>query len=157
MFINSDSQLLSDLADTLQKDPGTLQSYWTRILSQCHALSYQWLVATMTSKGFTLSQVLSWDMGPFYERDLTLWMALRRGAALQTVDDKLLGTLDVRKEIQELNVLTIAGVAQDPAGTYAQPTTGSFDISNDIFVWPPQDGSRPDPGPDLGDSHGTRW
>jgi hypothetical protein len=152
----TDAALLNDLADTLQKPEGTLQLFWQNILPQEHLKAYQWLVSTMLRKGFLLTQVVGWDMGQFYERDLTLYFTLRRGAALQPVDDRLLGTMDVRKEVEELQVLSVGGVFQDPAGTAGQVGSGAYDTSGDVFVWPDSSTSNDPPGPGLGNP-ATDW
>lgn len=155
MFL-SDALLLSDLSDTLNKDQGTLQPYYKTILSQEHAKAYNWLVSALLKRGFTLAQITAWDMGPFYERDLTLYQTLRRTAALQAVDDRLLGTMDVRKEVMELECLAIAGVFQDPAGTAGQVGVGDLDTSQDIFVLGPSNPGFPDtPGGERGNP--TNW
>jgi hypothetical protein len=155
MFL-SDALLLNDLADTLQKEQGTLQPFYGSILSQEHAKAYNWLVSALLKRGFLLSQIVAWDMGPYYERDLTLYQTLRRTAALQAVDDRLLLTLDSRKEVEGMECLAIAGVFQTPAGTAGQVGIGDMDTSDDIFVLGPSNpGFRDSAGGNRGDP--TNW
>lgn len=139
MAFVSDAQLLSDLADTLKKPEAQLQAYWTRIVSQSHAWAYQYIVNCLLGKGFLIAQITQWDSGPHYERLLTLWMALTRGGGLEGYDDKFLKQLDCRDQLKELRALEISGVAVNPEGTAGLASTGAYDTTDDIFVWPDPD------------------
>lgn len=154
MFL-TDAALLNDLADTLQKPEGGLAVYWTNILSQSHSWAYGIILQSLIAKGYTVAQIAAWDYGADWERNLTLWASLRRGAALQPVDDRLLGTLDVRKDLSELQGLIIGGVYQYPAGDPGTVGIGDADNSQDIFVLSPSDtGNNEFPGPGRGQATG---
>lgn len=75
---------------------------------------------------------------------------MRRGASLQAVDDRLLGTMDVRKEVSDLECLAVGGVFQLPQGTAGQVGVGDMDTSTDIFVWPDPTTMDDFPGPGRG-------
>lgn len=139
----SDAQLLNDLADTLQKAQGTLSAYWVNVCTQSHRWAFGILAQFWLGKGFTLAQLQSWDYGIDYERNLTLWRALTRPGSLQAVDDKLVATLDVRKDLCEQQVLLAAGVPQIPAGDAGQVGTGPM-MHGPHDLW---SGARFEPGP----------
>lgn len=138
-FVSTD-QCLSDLADSLQKTLADLAPQWNGIVSRSHAWAYNFIVATLTAKGFTLAQIVQWDQGGDFERDLTLWKALSRGGALSGFDDKFIKTYDVRQDLVCLNSLPISGVWQTPASTPGLVGTGALNTTEDIFVWPGDDG-----------------
>lgn len=157
MFL-TDAQLLNDLADTLQKDEGSLQVFWQNILTQSHSWAYGIIVGELSYKGYILSQITGWDYGADWERNLTLWRALTKGAALQAVDEKLIESLDVRKDLKELQGIISGGVYQYPQGDPGTVGVGDADYSNDIFVLPPTSTGDPfDDFPGEGRGNLTRF
>lgn len=136
MAFLTDEQLLNDLSDLLKKEQGTLLPYWGNIVSAAHGWAYAFVVNTLAGRGFTLAQITAWDLGPHYERDLTLWKALVRGGGLEGYDDRFVKMLDVREELSKVSTLVIDGVFQQPEGAAGTVGVGAADTSRDVFVWP---------------------
>ncbi len=121
---------------------GQPQPPWTPNLSaRAHARAYLFIVRTLASRGFLLSQITAWDEGPSFEVDLTVWYVCVQLNTLHTVsvDEKFLTTFNREKELSCLPALTIAGVATPPLGTYGAPTTGAEATTGDLGVFPDPD------------------
>lgn len=157
MFL-TDVQLLSDLADTIQKNVSDLQGYWSNALSQSHSWAWTQIVQRLMARGYTLSQINSWDQpyGADYERNLTLWAVLCRSAAMQAVEERTIGMFDVRKDLDEV-MLIVGGIAAYPAGDPGTVGVGDVSTESDIFVLPPSGGFDPfDDFPGEGRGQETR-
>lgn len=149
-MFNASGVILQAIADTLQKQIGNLQPYWTNIANAAQQWAYDLILQTFAQRGYTVSQIAAWDYGADWELNLSLWAALRRAAALQAVDDRLLGTLDVRKDLAELQGIIAGGIYQYPASTPGTVGVGNADTSMDVFVWPPTEQTEDFPGDGLG-------
>lgn len=151
----TDFQLQQVLLDQLQKsnasNSATLEPWWEGVVSRANLWAYWEIVGRLAERGFTKSQIDAWDRGQEFQQDLGLWRAISQLAAMQpdTYSAKGLESLDRRKEltgseredIKPVGV-TSGGLWQDPAGVPGQVSTGGYDQSQDMFVWPDPDDSR---------------
>lgn len=149
-MFNAAGVVLQAIADTLQKEVANLQPYWTNIANTSQQWAYDYILQIFGQKGYTVSQIAGWDYGADWELNLSLWRALSRSASLQAVDDKLLQTMDVRKDLQELGGIIGGGVFQFPAGVPGTANVGYTDTSTDMFVWPDPYCPNDFPGPGIG-------
>jgi hypothetical protein len=132
MFLAS-GQLQSDLAGTLKTTMDRLGNYWGEFILQAQTWAYQEIVSRLLARGFTPTQINSWDRGAEYERALTLWWALQRGAGLEGYDDKFLKMFDRRAELNTVFV-SVGGGWQPPADTPGTVGTGALSTGRDMFV-----------------------
>ncbi len=146
MFL-TDDVLTTDLAGSLKKVRAALANYWPLFLTQCHQWAYNEIVSALLARGFTQAQIAAWDRGADFERDLTLYRALVRGAALEDYDLKAVEMLDRRKELCGVLVAN-GGQWQRPKDTPGTVGSGSFDTSGDLYSLDPDDPRRGEP---------TRW
>lgn len=142
-----DAQTLGDFVkDNLAKAPSSvLKDHWSSIIAAAVTFGYQEIVSAFAERGFLLAQVAQWDRGLEFHRDLGAWYALRKMQQIQTdvYSDKALTVLDRRMDLRGDKAkdwapvpLTIAGVAQYPAGTFGMPEVVPIDTAGDMFVMP---------------------
>lgn len=112
------------VADMLQL-AGTqaMQPYILDLCFSGQAWAYSQITSRLGARGWTLAQILAWDLGPTVELELACFRVLSRAAALLNVPDKLLVSLDWREELKTVE-LTTGGVYQNPLGTAGQPAGG---------------------------------
>ena len=151
-MFNPPGTILQAVSDSLQQvGVNALPAQWANIASQAQSLAYGYIVRSLAKRGYTITQITSWDFGADYELNISVFFALQRGGLLANVSGAFLATFDLRKDLDEV-ILTIGGAVQDPQGTTGQPNCDDVDVSGDIFVWPPKDGSTDFPGPGVGEA-----
>lgn len=162
MFL-TDNDILDRIADVLQAaSRSALPSQWaSTIVPDGHRRAYNEIVSALASRGYTLSQITSWDRGTEFEADLGVWASLVKGASLANVTPTLLEMYDRREELRgnpakgvPAVVVTISGAFVDPAGTAGQVVVGSDDTSGDTFVFPWQ---SDDPFPPGQSGQDLKW
>jgi len=141
MFL-TDAQILQSIADCLQLAGGTaaLPPYWTNIVARQHIFAYQTIVAAMVNRGFTLTQIQQWDMGPYYEQQLSEYFVFTDSASTHRLDTEILKLRDIREDLKTV-VFTIGGGFVQPGASGDEPGTighGDIqsDLGNDLTEWP---------------------
>lgn len=155
-LVLTDAQLILDLADEIKKTGAQLPNYWNNLVKQSHSWAVNRIVAAFVARGFSFPQIASSDQVADYERAMTLFMAIKRGGLVENYGDQNLKTLDFT-EGMKTTVLTQGGQFIVPAGPYGIPNSGLINAPDDIFVWPPLDGSPPLPAGSLDDTSGIQW
>ena len=141
MFL-TDNQILSSLGDLLKYNASNLPSYWTSIVAEQHAAAYGYMVSKLLARGYTQAQIVQWDQGPYYERQLSLFFTITDATATDSeYDPKTLMLRDVRKEL-DFVVIAVNGAFIQPAATGDEPGTigmgegpSQYDPT-DVFRWP---------------------
>jgi hypothetical protein len=59
----------------------TLPTRWTEIAQTCNVRAYNDIVTILSQRGYTLAQVLAWDRGAEFERDLADFFVLSQAVA----------------------------------------------------------------------------
>ena len=155
MFL-TDAQVLQKLSDVLSAvGVSNLPAQWaSTIVPDAHALAYADLVAILLERGYSQDQVDSWDFGGSYEGRLAVYHALCGGAGLQNLDKKFIDSFDVREALKTVPLISGRKLLT-PAGPLGIPSTGTTQQGDDLFQWPPADGSDPFPAREPGQP--TRW
>jgi hypothetical protein len=140
----TDTELKATIANILQQDPAAMPSFWDDIITNANNAAYQDIYTNLVRRGFTIAQVVSWDRGKEFQKDIGTYWALLRGGALGAFGEGYKG-LDRRKELEAVE-LTINGIWQQPGGivgglenTFAQIATGDYNTGTDMFVPDMQD------------------
>lgn len=131
----TDQQLLAALASTLRVDPATMPTAWldgsgNGIVHDCNITAFQSVRAKLLARGFLDSQVLSWDRGVEFNRDIGIFWCLVRGAALHSYDFNAVKLLDRRKELDDA-VVELNGTPQQPSDQPAVIGYGRLDEGGD--------------------------
>jgi hypothetical protein len=140
MSFVSTSDAQTAVAGVLKVAFADLPSYWTGVVADSQVSAYQEIEAQLLDRGYILSQVLLWDRGAEFEKDLTIFWALTRGGGLSGMyDDRFIKMFDRRKDL--------ATVAIAISGKYVSPssdspggiTTGARSTTGDVFAQPTRD------------------
>ncbi len=127
MFV-SDAAILLKVSVLLKKiDPttgeSTLPAYWSVIVADAHQNAYNTILSRLSARGFVLSQILAWDRGPEFEKDLAVWWALSEGAGTLEQETRVPTAIDRSEELMTVEVTNL-GVAVDPQGPQGICRTG---------------------------------
>lgn len=126
------------LADTLKVSVSDLGSNWDRQCEEAMRSAYLDIRGALVQRGFTAAQVLAWERGAEFQRDIGHYWALVRSGAAVPMDDRILERLDRRKELMTVVVEIDTGVPQAPA--YSPPRVqvgkiGSVDSDGNEDFW----------------------
>src|SRR5690242_11330961 len=106
--------VLQDVADAFQMDVSSLNARWSRVVDRSVTQALTELGNILRGKGFTVTQIDSWDDGPVYARMLALFFAFVNGQGLNDYSDRDYNKLDCRKSLRELVSLSIGGNLSGP-------------------------------------------
>lgn len=132
MSFNTISTIEAALADILKLQGGSSAltgSYTSTIAQNALDAATQEIITRLAQRGFTSAQIQSWDRGAEFERDIALWWALTKGAALQNVDATMINKLDRRGEL-EFVVVTAGGTVIIPTNIIG---FGALDVTQSEF------------------------
>ncbi len=110
----TDAQLTTALEACLKVTAGALASTtWPAIVTASNLSAYQEIVGALTERGYTLTQIATWDRGGEFETDIGLFWCLTKGAGLHGNDPTFIFKLDRRAELKDVPVL-LAGLEAAP-------------------------------------------
>lgn len=136
MSFITDSQLLTRLAGVLKVDPEELpvqSAYWLPIVSDSRKSAWNDILGQLVGvRGYSQSQVASWDRGSEIEIDLGLFWCLVKGAGLHEFNDTFIKHLDRREELKTMPI-TIGGVVVAPGGAQPNISYGSLTDTQSTF------------------------
>lgn len=118
----TDANIKTAVAAQLKTAPEDLPSYWDEIVAAAHTSGWQDVLEGLLRRGFTQAQVLAWDRCAEYERKMSTYHALVNGGALESFDLTGVRLLDVRKDLERVQVYA-GGVYVTPANGTAGPGT----------------------------------
>lgn len=110
----TDAAMKQIVADSLKVEIATLPTVWDRIVTGANATAYLDVRGCLLRRGFEATEIDAWDRGAEFQRDLGLYWSLVRGAGLHGYDDRWVGKLDRRKELEDVLVET-SGAPQAPS------------------------------------------
>lgn len=139
MAFVADSVVQAAVQDALKQYTG-LGAWVSNIATRAHARAYNLIVRTMANKGFSLTQITTWDEGASFEVDLAVWYTLTNDNVLHTigVDEKFAVSFDRSKELAAVTAFTAAGVPMVPTGPYGLPQSGA-ESTDSLFGEYPDD------------------
>lgn len=112
----TDDDLKDAVAAALGVSPSSaLPAIWDDLIPNANTSATNDIATALMGKGYTSSQVASWDEVESYARDLGTFWALTRGAGLGNYSAPLLKSLDRREELKLLAFIIIDGEAVAPA------------------------------------------
>jgi hypothetical protein len=114
----ADALVKDRLAKQLKQDPANLPDYWDQIVADAHEAATNDIYGALLARGYTQTQIQSWDRGAEFEKMQAVYYCLTEGAGLAGYDDKWVAKLDRRATLKTVAV-TAAGVFQAPQGTSA--------------------------------------
>ena len=135
MAFLTDGVITTSLAAALGTQEANLGAHWTEIITRSHAEAYEEIVNKLTARGFTLSQITSWDGGAQCERLHSLYYCFLYGASAVA---GILNAKDFNQgpKLDKMGALVISGVWTKPGNTTDEPgmvSGGAFDTSGDRF------------------------
>lgn len=124
MSFISDESLRSHYAARFHKYGTT--GAWSRLASEANSWAYREIVSALTARGYSISQVESWDAGAVYQKSLGLYyMLLIPGPDQEPLAPDVLKTFDRREELKTV-LVTISDVVKNPTELPGQPSTGDM-------------------------------
>lgn len=134
MSFNTSAQITTKLADVQHVSEANLTTGATStIISDSLNAAYQEIVSRLAYRGYTQSQIDSWDRGAEFERDIALFWCLVKLGGLENADDKFIARLDRRAEIDEI-IVTVGGAVVDPDVDEGPVSFGYLDTDRSEFV-----------------------
>lgn len=110
----TDEALKTKLLDLLQKAEVDTSGAWDTIITDAN-LAAEWdIKQALSGRGFSASQIASWDGATVYNVDLALFWALVKGGVTKSYQPVFIEKLDRREELKTVTV-TIGGVAVNPS------------------------------------------
>lgn len=147
------TDVLQRIADAIKKDPSTLQAWWVNHANSALVYAQNEVKGKLIARGFTSSQIASWDRYDEFVSDIALFRALVLGGMLEGFDRTWVDCIDRRKELKAVQVfvngayINPAAGSDGPGQAVAAPiTSGRCDVFNG-------------PGTEFGGGDGrpTRW
>lgn len=128
------SQLEQDVKDILKlEEDATLEAYWTRLITRARQTGYADLTEILLGRGYTISQLDSWDNRETYNRHQALfWVYTESPLGLGT-EDKEVNKLDRREQLRKATTIMINGVPVSPGGGTDAGGIGGGLISEDGY------------------------
>jgi hypothetical protein len=112
----TDADVKTLLASTLKlANEASLPPYWDQIIYLAHIQALEDIQDRLVTRGFSLAQIQAFDRLAEFERDIALYHALVKGAALEQYDSTYVRMMDRRTELATV-MLTCNGIWQDPGG-----------------------------------------
>lgn len=130
MSFNTASVIRTALAGVLKMKEGDMPSYYeTHIPAALNAAYYE-VLGKLLARGFTQANILAFDRGAEFEKDIALFWCLVRSGAYAGFDGATLQALDRRKELETVLVF-VSGVWIQPAsGEAGTVTTAGPSVGN---------------------------
>jgi hypothetical protein len=139
----TDATVLTDIAAALKqvsKAAWLAKNAWAETaVGLPHLQAYNQIVSGLTSRGYTLAQVLAWDRGSEFERVFALYWFLVENSLLSEAGAKFIEKYERYEKWLATETLTSGGDPLVPGGTAGQVTTGALDTSSDLFGLDPDD------------------
>lgn len=126
----TDADLKQYLADTLKVDMGTMPTAWGRIVTAANSAAFLDIRGGLIRRGYRAADILNWDRGAEFNRDIGLYWCLVRGAGLHGYDDRFIKCFDRRKELTEV-LVELGGDPQPPTFDPSGVEHGDVETDND--------------------------
>jgi hypothetical protein len=137
----TDTVLATAIANTLTKNVSAdLVSAWGLIATQANAMAYADIYSILQSRGYTPTQIASWDHGVAFQTNQGLYWAFTYGASNHGEDDKWVEKWDMRKKLADeqffLSINQVMTIPEYPDGAQVV-VGGSMDQPCDRWKLPP--------------------
>lgn len=145
MAFLTDAQVKNALAGLLHSSPKDVPEVWNEIIASSHTAGYKGAFRILRNRGYTAAQIATWDDGAEFERDISLYWCLVKGAGLHSFDDTFISKLDRRTELEDAPIL-IGDDLPDPADASSEPVSyGAMSTTNERFSQDPDDANLGEP------------
>lgn len=157
----TDNELTAIVTASLKKaaaDMATLAngdaSYWPTLIADANLAAYNEIVGRLVARGYTKTQIDTWDRGAEVQKKIGLYWSLVEGGALDGFDDKWVNKLERyflgQDNVLDTAILTASGEVLNPDGAPGTVSLGPLKTDQDMFVMPTsEEDSR------IGET--TRW
>lgn len=112
------------LANMLHLEVASLGKQWDQIVADSNQSAFLDIRGILIMRGYTAQQVMGWDRGPEFQRDIGLFWCLVKGAGLHPYDDRFIKQLDRREEIRKPGFLVEINGITTNMNNQPQPIAG---------------------------------
>lgn len=115
--------------------PGT---NWDLIVSDSNDAAINAIKGTLLGRGYTDSQIRSWDRVAEFNADIALFWCLVNGGVTENYDDRMINKLDRRSELVNVDVMIDGKLVQPGGGggTGGGIRSGTLKNDTDLFREP---------------------
>jgi len=147
-------QVYDQLHDILQRarcEAGELKAFWQSITGAATGAALGDIYSALTMRGYSVDQIAQWDRGAEFQMAIAIWWCLEHGLLMDTASYNPSALdewrLDRRWELYKTErgpgvTFTINGAFVDPKLLVGQAVSGTYDTSNDEFVYCPRNTGR---------------
>lgn len=132
-FLTDDDLKGSVKAFLKVKASEALPTYWDEIITRSNDSAYQDIVGVLLGRGYTMSQISTWDRREEFNRDIGMFWALTRGMGAHDYSDIHIMKLDRRKELQTVALQT-SNEQKDPERIEGIIVSGTLDDEDDLYT-----------------------
>jgi hypothetical protein len=109
-----DSEIEAGLVDLIKTPLAQIKDYTPRQVKDANTWAYNEIITALTTRGYTLDQIETWDRAAEFEKSQALWwLSFFQSGWFKDVESELLKYLDRREELKTIG-LTEDGVPIDP-------------------------------------------
>ncbi len=141
MAFNTQAVIKTAVAAVLKMAEADMPAYYDTHIPAAHNVAYYEVVGKLLRRGFRLNEdILLFDRGAEFEKDIAVYGTLMRSGAYASVDPAILHALDRREELDSVLVF-VAGVwCQPPSGMPGTTTTAGPRAADadGVFNWDPE-------------------
>lgn len=140
-YVN-DVAILADVAAALKlSGASALPAYYTDLAPLAHLAATGIIYSRLTARGYTPTQLVGWDLGPWLERILATVETLRLAGAAESIPDAVLKLYDAwtaKDGLLDTVLLTSGGVWAAPQDTPGTAQSGGVCFEPSTFpIRPP--------------------
>lgn len=139
MAFNTDATVKTALAAILKIDESALPSYWDTIITQAINDAYYEILGRLLRRGYSQSQITSWDRGASYELGMALRQCIIRGGAYDGFNERVIEALEKAEDLDTVLVFVSGEWVRPPEGNPGLVASGGPSADGGIFNWPDPD------------------
>lgn len=114
-----------------QPSPASLSPNWDQVIQDAIDAAYRDIQGALAERGYTVSQINTWEDGASVQRTQALYYALIFGAGLHNMEPWVIDRLDQRKSLETAPVNSASSDPIGPAGSPGIIQVGLLDTTND--------------------------
>lgn len=129
----SDAAILEEVAAIHRTTAAAAPDSWTPIIAKANDRAYRYILHTLQVNGLSRAQILAWDDGEDWNRELALCNALRKIGLPEGQEGISLSKIcEAKEELKKISTIIVSGaMVRSSRGSVS---TGVYNTTDDIFT-----------------------
>lgn len=130
-----DTEIAAEVAAIHRIAANAAPASWAVIITNANKSAYREIIRVLSGRGFTNAQILAWDDGPDFNRNLGVCAAMRKIGLPENQESMSLREICKAKDELKLADVLVDDVIVSPESTTGKNVTyGNYSTTNDTFT-----------------------